>query len=59
MMSQLLAEKSIGLSNAGDLYVPERNEIRRKDVSDLEKCAFDVWADVLLGKVPSYAQWPS
>jgi hypothetical protein len=54
-----LGRKIDRLSNAGDLYVPERNEIRRKDVSDLEKCAFDVWADVLLGKAPSYAQWPS
>lgn len=53
-----LGQKIIQLSNAGDLYVPERNEIHRKDVSDREKRAFDVWADVLLGKVPSDAPWP-
>jgi hypothetical protein len=54
-----LGRKIIRLSDQGDLYVPERNEIRRKDVSDVEKYAFGLWADILSGKVPSNAQWPS
>jgi hypothetical protein len=53
-----VGRKILRLSNAGDLYVPERNEIRRKDVSDLEKRAFSLWADVLLGKERSNTQWP-
>jgi hypothetical protein len=54
-----LGRKIIRLSDKGDLYVPERNEIRRKDVSDVEKYAFGLWADILSGKVPGNAQWPS
>ena len=54
-----LGRKIRRLSNAGDLCVLEGNEIHRKDVSDLEKRAFGVWADVLLGEGPSNAQWPS
>jgi hypothetical protein len=54
-----LSRKIVRLSDAGDLYVLERNEIRRKDVSDVENYAFDLWADILSGKVPSNAQWPS
>ena len=51
-----LGRKIRRLSNAGNLYVPERNKIRRKDVSDLDKRAFGGWADVLLGEGPSNAQ---
>jgi hypothetical protein len=28
-------------------------------VSDVEKYAFGLWADILSGKVPGNAQWPS
>jgi hypothetical protein len=54
-----LGQKIVQLSNAGDLYVLERNEIRRKDVSDPEKRVFGGWADVLSGNVPSDDQWLS
>jgi hypothetical protein len=54
-----LGGRVLHLSNAGDLYVPEGNEIHRKDVSDVEKYVFGLWADTLLGKVPTNAQWPS
>ena len=45
-----LGRKISRLSDEGDLYVPERNGIRRKDVSDVEKHAFGLWADILSGK---------
>jgi hypothetical protein len=54
-----LGQKVVQLSNTGDLYVLERNEIRRRDVSGPEKRAFGRWADVLLGEVQRNTQWPS
>ena len=54
-----LARKVIRLSDTGDVYVLESNELHRAAVSGNEKCAFRVWADILSGKIATDVPWPS